>query len=133
MHSPVLEATSPIALDIEGDNESELNPNAPAFVPSWKPTLPRAQSSHASTSSAAFNHNEGGQWVTHGTYNYQWAARGEDYWLDETIGYCLDHEDVMRAHLYKPPQKPKGKTHGRARGAQLHMSNAQYNARWVHA
>ena len=129
MHSPVLEATWPIALNLEADSdESTLNPNAPAFVPSWQNAPSREMSTTSSSSS--FHPSESGQWVTHGTYTYQWAAPGgEDYYVDETVGYCLDHEDVMRAHLHKPPQKPKGKTQGRARGG----GHYHGNARWAHA
>merc|ERR1712113_292532 len=104
-----------------------LNPNAPAFVPSYVVTDDEVNT-RIDDAMAFFHHlttvndsealNEAAHWL--GLNPDEWFANGIDYLypdgsgLDEVDGYFCDREDILRSRIYRAPLKPRGVTRARA-------------------
>ena len=105
--------------------QSELNPDAPAFVPAWmitEPSTVRRVDDVMKTFHhlASVNDTEtllaAQHWL--GEDPSEWMANGADYTAqheEQLEGFALDYEQHLRDGLYRPPNQPKGDTRGRAR------------------
>lgn len=111
------------SLDLSAD-QSTLNPNAPAFVPSWHvdddegALIDDAMKvfHHLATVNDSDSLGEAKAWL--GANPDEWAANGAEYIADvadEGLASLYDREAHMLDGLYQPPNKPKGNTAGRAR------------------
>ena len=108
---------------------STLNVNAPVFVPQGSSTPPNDALDGAHAESPTEQWFEGEHFLPPswmGQYEQpqpQFYAAPQYYMPN--MQAALDHEDAMRDALYRPPQKAKGSTVGRARhssyaGALMH-------------
>ena len=114
------------ALDLDANTMSGLNPNAPAFVPSWQVTDSTEQRKvddamsmmhHFVTVNDTETLLEAEQWL--GAHPSEWVANGAE-WIasadvEGPMGYYIDREEALLSDLYCAPQKPKGNTAGRRR------------------
>ena len=100
---------------------SNLNPEAPAFVPAWKTPEIQAQEAEMMQNGHYATITDEMQplpsaWVAHNAYVETQAV----YLEEQQMAYWLQQEDMMRSRLYTRPQQPKGNTYGRARSQQVH-------------
>ena len=109
-------------VDDANDNNttSNLNANAPVFVPSGSSTPPNDGSHAESPLTEQWfegDHFLPPSWMgQYGQYEQQYEQpqfyAAPQYYMPQQI---LDTEDTLRDALYRPPQKAKGSTVGRAR------------------
>jgi len=129
-------------------DDTNLNPNAKAFVPSWlSSSAAPANSVHSDDEQqqhVQFSPSEhsgdayGTQWQQHEPAAF-WTPYGgadrfhgfgtdyaadhaSEYAVDDSVAFYLQREEELSQHLHKPPQQPKGNTFGRAR--------SQHQSRW---
>ena len=106
----------------DSNTTSNLNANAPVFVPSGSSTPNEALEAAHAESPLTEQWFEGDHFLPpswmgqYGQYEQQYEQpqfyAAPQYYMPQQI---LDTEDTLRDALYRPPQKAKGSTVGRAR------------------
>ena len=125
--STILDLAALADADESNTSLSTLNANAPVFVPSGSSTPPNdaADAAHAESPLTEQwfegEHFLPASWMGQYEQPQQFYAAPQ-YYMPQA---ALDHEDALRDSLYRPPQKAKGSTVGRARhqsyaGALMH-------------
>ena len=127
MQSPHINATNNdagmSALDLN-DHVFVLNPNAPAFVPSYHVDDQEAEKiddimklvNHLASVNDTETLLEAKEWL--GAEPDEWLANGAEYTAnraDGALGRLYEQEAMMLDGLHMAPQKAKGNTAGRAR------------------
>ena len=107
------------------EERSQLNPNAPSFVPTWMISDPH-EVRMVDDAMKTFHHlasvndtetlNRAAQWL--GSDPTDWVSNGAEYTASHDVIFecdALDHEQQLLDGLYRPPHQPKGDTRARAR------------------